>query len=272
MIIIRQRWNTWHTARSDKHKMIRRQLSDHQRFDQVSIIWSSKVWSNVNCVSIKSLIRRQLSDHQRFDQMSIVGSSHELMIVVWPLYHLMTMSNLLRLKKVFQARGVMIWFQTMIILTIWRGAKMQLSKCRTEHLKHAPLIKAAIKSPKIIGRKYLLVRMMLLIIFIAEHCWQMKLLTVETICQSQATKSEKHKYRRFYTRPRHPRLDRPKNLNFSSAIRVFTFCSVLFCFVLILHIPGTFAVDFRLFHCKLQFEEFNYQSIADFMRSKWAAV
>ena len=226
------------------HKMIRRQLSDHQRFDQVSIIWSSKVWSNVNCVSIKSLIRRQLSDHQRFDQMSIVGSSHDLMIVVWPLYHLMTMSNLLRLKKVFQARGVMIWLQTMMILTIWRRSKMQLSKCRTEHLKHAPLIKAAIKNPKIIGQKYLLVMMMLLVIFIdRRNCWQL-----EQFVRAKQQKSETHKYRRFYTRPRHPRLDRPKNLNFSSAIRVFTFCSVLFCFVLILHIPGTFAVDFRLFH------------------------
>ena len=40
-------------------------------------------------------------------------------------------------------------------------------------------------------------------------------------------------------------------------------------------IPGMFAVDgnldFPLFLCK-QFEEFNYQSFADFMQSKWAAV
>ena len=44
---------------------------------------------------------------------------------------------------------------------------------------------------------------------------------------------------------------------------------------ILLRIPGMFAVDgnldFPLFLCK-QFEEFNYQSFADFMQSKWAAV
>ena len=61
--------------------------------------------------------------------------------------------------------------------------------------------------------------------------------------------------------------------DFSSTITVFTFSSVFFFYSF--GIPGMFAVDgnldFPLFLCK-QFEEFNYQSFADFMQSKWAAV
>ena len=58
---------------------------------------------------------------------------------------------------------MIIWLRPqMMILMIWwsivGGNLEQLSKCRTEHLKHESLIKAALKkSPKIIGQKYLLV-------------------------------------------------------------------------------------------------------------------
>ena len=59
---------------------------------------------------------------------------------------------------------------------------------------------------------------------------------------------------------------------------VFIFSFVMFCLkhiFFILHIAETLAVDgstdFQLFYRK-QFEEFNYQSFADFMQSKWAAV
>ena len=235
-------------------------------------------WSDDNCVIIKSLIRWQLCDQMTTTYMTI-----------WWQFKICLISNgSFGGQKSVSGKGcddliadhddfdaLTIWrFDNLTIwrsdnLTIWRGAKMQISKCRTEHLKHAPLIKAAMKNPKIIGRKYLLVMMMLLVIFIDGHCWQKKLLTVGIICQ--ATKKWNTQISKVLHKAQASTTGPTKNLNFTSAIRVFFFCPVLFCFVLILHIPGTFAVDFQLFHCK-QFEEFNYQSIADFMQSKWAAV
>ena len=266
MIIIRQRWNTWHTAGSDKHKMIRRQLCDHQKFDQMTIVWSDDNYIYDNLMTIQNLphIKWVFRGSKKCFRQGVWRSDCRPWwfwrfddLTIWQFDNL----------TIWQFDDLTIWRSDN--LTIWRGAKMQISKCRTEHLKHAPLIKAAMKNPKIIGRKYLLVMMMLLVIFIDGHCWQKKLLTVGIICQ--ATKKWNTQISKVLHKAQASTTGPTKNLNFTSAIRVFFFCPVLFCFVLILHIPGTFAVDFQLFHCK-QFEEFNYQSIADFMQSKWAAV